>query len=313
MTGRTKYIFLSICLLTAEVSATENARPKILCGPAKKVGTVQTSMITEASGIVASRKNPPVLWLHNDSGHSARLFAINPEGTLLGTFRLKNAHCRDWEDIAIGPGDDPNRDYLYIGDIGDNFSLHKSIIIYRVPEPKVTVSSVTHSDKDETDNIIPEIQIDSAESIELVYPDGAKDAETLMVDPLNGDIYIVSKRDVFCRVYRAARPQSTQKPTILTKVAVLPWALAVGGDISPDGRYIIIRSMTHASIWERPKDKPLWAAFSSKALNIELVYEPQGESICFDADGKGFFTTSEMEKQPLYYYCLSFDSAKPQK
>lgn len=312
MTGRIKYIFLTLCLLTAGVSATENAKTLIEFEPGKKVGTVQTTMITEASGIVASKKNAPVLWLHNDSGHSARLFAINPEGMLLGIFHVTKAHCRDWEDIAIGPGDDPNRDYLYIGDIGDNFSLHKSIIIYRVPEPKVKLSTVTYSDKDETDTIISEIQTDQAESIELLYPDGAKDAETLMVDPLNGDIYIVSKRDVFCRVYRAAWPQSTQKPTILTKVAVLPWALAVGGDISPDGRYIIIRSLTHASIWERPKDKPLWAAFNSESLNMDLVYEPQGESICFDANGKGFFTTSEMEKQPLYYYCLSFDSAKPQ-
>ncbi len=310
MEGRMKYILLTLCFLTVEIHAAETIKQKIHFQPAKKIGTVQTPLITEASGIVASRKNQSVLWLHNDSGHPARLFAINPEGRLIGTYRINNARCRDWEDIAIGPGPDPNRDYLYIGDIGDNLELRGSITVYRVPEPKV---DLTKSFQEGADSIVTEIESEEAESIELAYPDGAKDAETLMVDPLNGDIYIVTKRDILCRVYRAAYPQSAEKPMVMNRIAVLPWAMAVGGDISPDGSLIIIRSLTYASIWERPKDKPLWQAFGSEPRNVELIYEPQGEAICFNADSSGFFTTSEMKNPPMYYYEASDEPTKTEK
>ena len=47
-----------------------------------KVGTVMAPATREASGIVASRKNPGVLWVHNDSGDTARLFALSYTGKL---------------------------------------------------------------------------------------------------------------------------------------------------------------------------------------------------------------------------------------
>lgn len=39
-------------------------------------GVVECNDIKEASGIVASRVNPGVLWVHNDSGDKARTFAM---------------------------------------------------------------------------------------------------------------------------------------------------------------------------------------------------------------------------------------------
>src|SRR5215203_1068814 len=68
-----------------------------------QTGTIQNSLITEASGIAASRMNSNVLWTHNDSGDSARVFAMTPAGTNLGTYSLTGAGATDWEDIAVGP------------------------------------------------------------------------------------------------------------------------------------------------------------------------------------------------------------------
>ena len=294
-------VFHFVIHLSAAVSCSADsgtAQLKFL--PGKQVGRVETELIKEASGIVASRKNPGILWVHNDSGDSARVYALNTAGKLLRTCRIEGAFCRDWEDIAIGPGPDKQHDYLYIGDIGDNKAKYPSITIYRVPEPRVDPNSV-----------LMDMQIGPAEVIEFVYPDGPKDAETLMVDPLNCDIYIVSKRKLFSRVYRAASAELTKKPVHLSQVAVLPWAMAVGGDISADGKFVIIRSLSHASIWIRPKKKPLWQVFSRRPTDIKLMLEPQGEAICFDADGRGFFTISEKAHQPIYYYA-KLDEAKKQ-
>ncbi|MBN1973295.1 MAG: hypothetical protein JW787_06625 [Sedimentisphaerales bacterium] len=262
------------------------------------VGTIQTDLIQEASGIIASRKNESVLWVHNDSGNSAKLYAINPAGELLGVFIIKDARCRDWEDIAIGPGPDKNSDYLYIGDIGDNAGEYPSITVYCIPEPIIDSNSYDI-----------EIETEPAAAIELVYPDKPQDAETLLVDPLNRDIYIISKRDLFSRVYCAPYPQSTDKPAKMVLMAMLPWGLAVGGDVSPDGRLVIVRGLTSASIWRRPEGEPLWRAFIQEYSTIELMPEPQGEAICFDTNNLGFFTVSEKPHQPIYYY-PSLDSLK---
>ena len=287
-----KVYFCFLIIFIAAVSSlaiTAEREPKFM--PGTKVGTIQSELIQEASGVVASRKNASVLWVHNDSGNSAKIYAINPKGELLGIFPVTGSRCRDWEDIAIGPGPMAKVDYLYIGDIGDNSAKYPSITIYRVPEPVVDSNSL---DK--------EIQTGTAEKIELIYPDGPKDAETLLVDPVNRDIYIIIKRDLFSRVYLAPYPQSTEKPTTMLYVAILPWGLATGGDVSPNGKSVIVRGPTKASIWHRPEGEPLWKAFSGDYFSIELMPEPQGEAICFDAIGSGFYTTSEKPFQPIYFF-----------
>ncbi len=252
---------------------------------------VQTPLINEASGLVASRHNPGVIWVHNDSGDVGRLFALDTQARLLGICTIVGAEARDWEDIAIGPGPDPNQPYLYIGDIGDNRARHGSVKVYRVPEPDLKATSA-----------FGRMRVGPVATIELTYPDGPRDAETLLVDPQTKDIYLLSKRDLFCKVYRAAWPQSISSPTQLEHVAVLPWALATGGDVSPDGREVIVRSPYNASLWVRPEGEPLWRAFKGPQVGLPLAKEPQGEAITFDTTGQGYFTLSEKANPSLYYF-----------
>ena len=98
-------------------------------------GQVASRAIIEASGMVASRKNPGVLWVHNDSGDSARVFALSYHGDLLASYNLTGASAVDWEDMALGPGPDPGKEYLYLADIGDNRRKRSFVTIYRIPEP----------------------------------------------------------------------------------------------------------------------------------------------------------------------------------
>src|SRR6188508_1240616 len=129
-----------------------------------QTGTIQNSSINEASGIAASRINPNVLWAHNDSGDSARVFAMTAAGTNLGTYSISGASATDWEDIAVGPGPTAGAQYLYIGDIGDNGASRSSVSIYRVPEPTVsdTQSAVSTS-------------VSGMKKFTFTYPGGARD------------------------------------------------------------------------------------------------------------------------------------------
>jgi hypothetical protein len=289
MTGRILGI-LAIALAIVEcLCAATGQGPRF--APARKTGTVETPLITEASGIVASRKNVGVLWVHNDSGDAARIFAINAEGKLLGVCTVTGAQNRDWEDIALGPGPDPNKSYIYIGEIGDNNARYPSVKVHRIPEPNA-------------DPVRPFVSQRSApcETIELTYPDGPRDAETLLVDPLTKDIYVVAKRELFCKVYMAAYPQSTTKATKMTRVALLPWPMATGGDVSSDGRQVIVRGYYNASLWTRQVGEPLWKAFSGPRVDLPVAAEPQGEGICFDANDQGYYTISDGLHPAVYYF-----------
>ncbi|NJK33436.1 MAG: hypothetical protein HC927_14105, partial [Deltaproteobacteria bacterium] len=132
--------------------------------------TITAPEIDEASGMVRSRSQE-LLWLHNDSGDSARLFALGLDGQLLATIELAGADAIDWEDLALGPGPSPG-DWLYIGDIGDNAEARPGITIYRLPEPADVAGSGPNP-----------IELDNWTALELTYPDSPHDAETLLVDP----------------------------------------------------------------------------------------------------------------------------------
>jgi len=259
--------------------------------PGVVVGTVESAAVNEASGLAASRDNAGVLWAHNDSGDSARAFAMDTAGNHLGIYNILGASAYDWEDMAIGPGPVAGDDYLYLGDIGDNNAVRSSIKVYRVPEPLVDPGQDPMN-----------VDLGGAETITLLYPDGARDAETLMIDPLNGDIYVVSKRESRSRVYRAAYPQSTIDPITMDYLGQLPWGWATGGDISPDGDEIIVRGYWSGSLWTRGPGQSIWDALAGSPVSVPIASEPQGEAIGFDSAGEGYFTVSENTHQPIYYY-----------
>jgi hypothetical protein len=257
----------------------------------KRVGQIQSKSLDEISGMAVSRRNPGVFWVHNDSGDKARIYAIDVRGRLLTTFLVAGAKARDWEDIAVGPGPERNESYLYIADIGDNKATQKTVTVYRVPEPTVSLTKPLSVDRTARTDVIV-----------LTYPDRPRDAETLFVDPLTRDLYIISKREMSNRLYRAPYPQSTEKAMELEFKATLSIGYAVGGDMSSDGRFAVVRSALGAVMYERTDNAPLWEAFKKKPVAIPVKFEPQGETIAFDIEGRGYYTVSEGKKQPIYYY-----------
>ena len=136
-------------------------------GSPAKLGQIANPEINESSGLVASRTTPGAYWTHNDSGDGPFIYALNTRGESLGTFRVTGATANDWEDISAGPGPQPNRSYLYIGDIGDNNANRRDIVVYRVPEPELTAAD-KNSTKKHPRATAP------AEAIRFVYPDGKR-------------------------------------------------------------------------------------------------------------------------------------------
>jgi hypothetical protein len=262
--------------------------------PGIQTGNIQNSAVNEASGIAASRFNANVLWTHDDSGNPAQIFPMTPAGTNLGTYTVSGTSNVDWEDIAVGPGPMGGTQYLYVGDIGDNNAVRSNISVYRLPEPVVShlQSPVSTS-------------LAGAVKLTFAYPDGPRDAESLFVDPLNRDIYIISKRENPHHVYRAAYPQPTSGTTTLELVKTFNdpnWLTAA--DISLDGDEIIARGTSSSSgrMWIRPPGGSIADAFGTSPISIPLVSDGQGEAIGFDPAGWGYYTTSEGTNRPIHYF-----------
>jgi hypothetical protein len=272
--------------------------PRFTAG--EEAGKIEDRAVTEASGLAASRQNPGVLWTHNDSGDRARLFAMATDGRELGSYSVKKAKAIDWEDLALGPGPEPGKWYLYVGDIGGNHKARKKVVVYRTLEPGVKLDQKAKTRK-----------LDDVDALELDYPKGdAYDAETLMLDPSTSDLYLVTKAlKSTALVFVARAPHSHKHDNELERVATLrlptasPGAmLTTGGDIAPDGSAIIIRTYSRAYWWSRKPAQTVGEALQAEPCRIPVREEPQGESIAFTAKADGYFTVSEGKRSPIYRY-----------
>jgi hypothetical protein len=252
-------------------------------------GVVEHDDITAASGLVASRQHADVLWLQNDVGDS-RLFAVNAEGEHLATLET-GVDARDWEDLAIGPGPVAGMDYLYIADTGDNSESRSEVVVYRVAEPDVD------SDQSPVSETLAGVV-----ALRFEYPDGPHDAETLIVDPETGDLYLITKRDARSRIYQADHPQSTNALTTLEFAGELTWTAAASGDISPDGDELILKDLHNVYYYSRPEGTSIAEALAATPEELPYISQPLGEGLSFDGDGMGYYTHSEGANQPLYYF-----------
>jgi hypothetical protein len=248
--------------------------------------------LTETSGLIESRTHPGVFWLHNDSGDTPRFFAIDAAGARLGAFDLAAVAAVDWEDMSSGPGPTPG-EWLYFGDIGDNDEKREFVTVYRVPEPDLAALTGETA------------VLSGAEAIRLVYPDKPHNAETLLVDPQTGDLVIVAKGEP-TRIFRLPGPVAAGGPHTLEEIAPIqfPAPVATGGDISPRGDFIAVRTYTHAFLWLRPPGASIADAFAGEPCTIPLAVEIQGETLAIAHDSAGYYTLSEGVNSPLWWYAF---------
>lgn len=263
------------------------------------IGKIESKEITESSGIVESRCQENVFWTHNDSGDDALIFALNLKGEKLGTWEVSGSKNKDWEDIATIQDTRTGKCFLYIGDIGNNERLKSEFTIYRVAEPQI-------SEKDDNSSKKNPSETEKAEAIKFSYPDIRHDAETLLVHPQTGDIYVLTKSlSSASGVYKLAAAFSSDKTNTLEKIADLavpavPNGFLTGGDISPDGKRVILCDYFAAYEIVLPETaKTFDEIWKQKPLTVALGEREQGEAVGYSKDGKSILATSEKKNSPL--------------
>ncbi|KZS77780.1 PE-PGRS family protein [Mycobacterium kansasii] len=264
-------------------------------------GTITDGALKEISGVDAGIRNPKVVWVHNDSGDSARIFAVDAKtGQTLGSYTLGGAKAVDWEDIEVATGAD-GKSYIYVGDIGDNGLSRSDVVIYRVAEPTVTGTATNPTNTTLT----------GVDQLRLVYPNGEKiNSESLAVDPRSGNLMVIEKTSAnSSRVYAApATAWGSSGDTTLQQVATLDMAhtnskLVTSADFSPDGSELAVRTYRDVLLWNRDPNSSAWSPFSRQpVMGPAVSNESQGEAIAFHPDGAGYVTVSEGTNQTLHNF-----------
>ena len=268
-----------------------------------ELGSVDGTIANEISGMVNGHLNPNILYVHNDRNNDPMLMAIDKSnGRMVSTWALGGITHIDYEDISNGPGPKAGVNYLHICDIGDNPKDRTVVWIHRIPEPRLTggLGSTT---------LYPQ-------TLTLIYPDGPKNAESCLVDPLTGLIYIIQKTSGPSKIYRTEVPWGDGDVTMQLKMVGIAkgtykesrWGnVYTGVDISPNGRDIVLLSYAGLDYRCRDENESIEDALGRFGLHLPAYREePQGgEAIAFSSDMTGLYSCQESggwSKVPLYRY-----------
>jgi hypothetical protein len=249
------------------------------------------SILPELSGLAASARYPGLLYTHNDSGDSARFFAIDENASLVSEMRLTGASAVDWEDIALGPC--PTGTCVYIADTGDGSATRPEYTIYRVAEPATrpaqgSVTSVAY------------------ESFRFLYPDdnGRHNSEAMMVHPKSGRIFVIIKMGGRPSVYEMPQPLVPGSRQTLVSMGTLRLpagdSIVTAASFHPCGDRMLVRTTTPSSLYElSAPGGTVEALFAATPVKVPVAaQEPQGEAVAYSPDGRRYFTSSETGSQP---------------
>jgi hypothetical protein len=262
----------------------------------------------EASGLAASRRQPDVLWLHDDSGGKAMLYAVDTKGALRGTLQIGGVKNEDWEDLAAT--ELYGQAWLVVGDIGDNQAVRPHVLVHFVAEPTAERLAVAGK-----------LAERPKASLQIRFEDGPRDCESLAVDARERTLYLLSKRDPTPRLYRVALPSPLASTEVIARFAGpvphLPppsflqgafagafgkrFAFPCGMDFAADGSAAIILTYGDVLYFARMPGESWAEALARPPLALAPHGLPQAEAICFSRDGRQIFVASENSRKLLRY------------
>ncbi len=303
-------VMVVICATMAVGGESETLVRSARMGVAERLGVLEHPALKESSGLAASRRDPGVLWTHNDSGGKPRLFACTIQGQHLAVVRIQGVGARDWEDIAAFALD--GKAWLLVGDVGDNWARRQDCILYVVEEPVV---DHIHAES--------ELVVPVAWKIPFTYEDGPRDCEAVAVDATSNQVLLVSKRTAPVALYTLPLLPEGDRPLVARRRAVLgladkanpsdptghrsyvQWQFQpTAMDVAPDGSAVLVLTYGHAYLFPRVKGEKWETALSGVPQFVSVPGRTQGESGCFSADGRAIFVGSEGRSSPLWQISL---------
>ena len=231
-------------------------------------GTVAAPELDEISGVVVGHRMDGVLWVEEDSGNDAAVYALEATGEVVAEVTVDGATNEDWEDLAWADG------RLWVGDIGDNERERSDVQVYSFHEPE---------DRGMT-------SVD-ATIVRLRYEDGPHDAEAMFVDPRDDHLYIIVKQfsepnsAVYTVSLREAPPGDVG---VLRLVARVPLSFVTAADLGPAG--IVVRNYLSTLVFPWSEDRTVVSTLEGMSCPVSLG---SSEAIAQTRDGSALYSIAE--------------------
>lgn len=222
----------------------------------------------------------------------SRMYTVNDSGSALAVYVL-DQRCRvvrvirgsidpyDVEDLAVTADGT-----LWLADTGDNRRQRTTVAIELLSTTGAAAPRLYR----------------------FRYPDGAHDAEALLVDRQGRPFFVTKEPLGVSGVYTPVAEPAVGVVTALRKVATVQVSftgtaggpagpasqlMITGGAVSPDGTEVALRTYTDAYLWHAPDGDVLRALRDSEPVRVPLPQSRQGEAIAFSADGATLLTSTE--------------------
>ena len=225
-------------------------------------------------------------WSLDDSGRP-EIFKITGDGSLTKTITITNAQNRNWEDMTH----DAARNYMFIGDFGNNNNDRTNLRIYRIPYPSLISGTTT-----------------TADEIDFTYPDQKSipsrwlnfDAESFF--HFQNKLFIFSKADGnavgYTKMYSIPDSPGNYIATLVDSFYTND--RTTSADISPDGKSVILISNTHIHIFENFSGTNFFGGEHTQ-LNISGQWT-QKEGVTFTSNNEIFLTDENNGSGNHLYY-----------
>lgn len=269
------------------------------CPAIETLGSVsKPAVVPELSGLAASIRHPGLLYGHNDSGDSARFYALNANGTSRATFNLLDVVAIDWEDIAVARID--GEDWIYIADGGNNNLERSELVIIRLLEPELPAFNQT-------------VNLSQTEQFRIDFANRNEDVEGLAVEPVSGALILATRdRDDggFTRVYRAI-PRTdggVARAALLRSLVDPPGGFRTKAiDWAPGRRFVLLQHSNNSGTtrvldWRTPEGVSLGAVLADNPCITVIDNFAQAEGLAILLDGSAFIVGGEGNEDPLRRY-----------
>ena len=273
--------------LTYNLKAKRVERPIKLPAILRPIGRLDFTPIEESSGLVKSRKYPGVFWTHNDSGDSARIFAVTKNGKIIRPpdnidyqgISVYSADNIDWEDIALD-----QKGNLILGDFGNNRNDRRNLSIYIIPEPD--------PQKEYTVKVKERLRFNYPDQREFPSRQENFDAEAMFA--AHGNIYLLTKHrsDKQTKLYRIDRHEKRRILTLTLMDVFDIGGQVTAADVSIDDRRLVV--LTYNAIWlfDQPDGSE---HYFDGSISWSPIYAGQCEAVCFVDDRTILITNEERQ------------------
>lgn len=265
------------------------AAPATLC-------RVSDARLDEISGLVATSDGYAVI---NDGGDSLQVFLLDRN---CGVTKVLSGGQNPFDPEDLARTSDGT---FWVADIGDNNRERQTLVVWAIGSSGG--AAVRHR---------------------LSYPDGAHDAEAILMPADKTPIIVTKSVTGASKVYTAPQPLSASSPSTQqlkaagtvtisasgtkggpSEAGPAAQMLVTGGAVAPNGGKVAVR--TYTDIYEWTPEQGASAAAIAKTMTAQaprrtpVPDEPQGEALSYTSDGSALVTVSEGADQPLQQWATT--------